>query len=502
MSDLVVNRQSLKLTPDCRRVIARPLVVSNHQRFRNIIDRVQSLSGDETRQQLRHVLDGFSIRHHDIKDTLLKHYLAVEEYIETPGTMSTEQRLLTGAYFTMEYALESAALFNPSIVPDPDQTDLQPGELRVIMSLRAVGEGHISSIEFRRGVIASDGTFTIEPASRLVATPEIIKDRHYDKNRFGMKLLEMCLPYDPIPLDMEKVILSGEIVSNVIGCLNDSFTYEELRQAITEVSHQSACQPGQYDPLSEMADKMIWLANSNYEVQFHPDTPLSARAIFPVSENESKGIEDARFVHFTDEDGRAVYYATYTAYDGSRILTQLLETEDFLRFRISTLNGRNTHSKGMALFPRRIDGNYAMISRVDGENLFLMYSSDINFWHEIIPLRKPKYAWEYIQIGNCGSPLETEEGWLLLTHGVGPMREYCIGAILLDHDDPSEIVGELVEPLLAPDREEREGYVPNVLYTCGALIHGDYLFIPYAMSDVAVSLVTISVPDILSGLRG
>ena len=243
-----------------------------------------------------------------------------------------------------------------------------------------------------------------------------------------------------------------------------------------------------------------WLAKSNYEVEFHPDVPVSERIIFPVSDNESNGIEDARFVRFTDDDGEVTYYATYTAYNGKVILPQILETKDFRRFKINTLNGRAVQNKGMAMFPRKIDGLYAMISRQDNENLFIMYSDNAHFWEETYPLLRPTYPWEFVQLGNCGSPIETEAGRLLLTHGVGAMRKYCIGAILLDKHDAGKVIGRLREPLLSPNQNEREGYVPNVVYTCGALVHGDKLVMPYAMSDSASSIAIVPLDDLLQCL--
>ena len=254
--------------------------------------------------------------------------------------------------------------------------------------------------------------------------------------------------------------------------------------------------------LNDTIEKVLWLARSNYELKFREDRRISEKVIFPVSENESRGIEDARFVRFIDDDGEVIYYATYTAYNGFDILPQLLETSDFISFKIRTLNGKEAQNKGMALFPRKIDGRYMMISRQDGENMYIMTSDHLHFWHKAKLLQEPKYSWEFIQIGNCGSPMETEAGWILLTHGVGAMRKYCIGAYLLDLEDPSKVIGRLAEPLLSPTEEEREGYVPNVLYSCGAIINNDEVIIPYSMSDTASGFAVVSVKELLSRLQG
>jgi predicted GH43/DUF377 family glycosyl hydrolase len=282
----------------------------------------------------------------------------------------------------------------------------------------------------------------------------------------------------------------------VLALLDNEFTMSDLKYAIDR------CRPhGTDTSFTELADNMIWLAHSNYQLEFSPDIPLSARVIFPVSENESRGIEDARFVRFTHGDGRVCYYATYTAYNGFRVLPQLIETDDFRHFKINTLNGRCVQNKGMALFPRKIGSDFVMASRLDGENIYLLRSDNVHFWNESKLVREPKYPWEFVQVGNCGSPIETKDGWLLLTHGVGPMRQYWIGALLLDLEDPSRVIGDLREPMLMPNADERDGYVPNVVYSCGAMLHDDRLIVPYAISDSYSSIATVSLSELLSALR-
>ena len=351
--------------------------------------------------------------------------------------------------------------------------------LRVVISLRATGEGHVSSIAFRTGTIHADGRFELDPVSRFVERARRVKDRTYEKRTVFLKLIEMGA-YD-------------EVVGAVLDRLPDEFVYTDLTRAIDELDRKP------FDPalFEQTADNIRWLARSNYHLKFRERCDVSEVVIFPVNENESRGIEDARFVRFVDDDGTTTYYGTYTAYNGFRILPQLLETSNFTDFKITTLNGRFAQNKGIALFPRRVNGWYMMIGRVDGENLYLMTSRNIRFWNDGAKLQAPKFPWEFVQIGNCGSPIETERGWLLLTHGVGPLRRYCIGATLLDLNDPSRVIAQLKEPLLAPNEAERDGYVPNVVYSCGALIHNGILVMPYAMSDSATSVATISASELL-----
>jgi predicted GH43/DUF377 family glycosyl hydrolase len=249
------------------------------------------------------------------------------------------------------------------------------------------------------------------------------------------------------------------------------------------------------------ARKILALAQSNYEVHFPPDSRLSERVLFPVTPSQSNGIEDARFVLFQDDDGSRTYYATYTAYDGKFVLPQFIETPDFLHFKFITLNGRAVQNKGMALFPRKINGRYAMLGRQDQENLYLMFSDDLHFWNTAQPLLQPAFPWEFIQLGNCGSPIETEAGWLVLSHGVGAMRKYCIGAFLLDRHDPAKVIGRLREPLIKPDENEREGYVPNVVYSCGSLVFERQLIVPYAMSDYATTFATLPLDEVLAAME-
>ena len=356
--------------------------------------------------------------------------------------------------------------------------------LRFIMSLRATGEGHISSIEFRVGIISPDGNISLVPASRFVTLPEVLPNPTYRKKSFIIKLHEMGFDND--------------CATAVLAPLADEFTRSDLGNSVSHVRRENL--PITHD-VQHTLECIQWLADSNYELRFSSELALSERIIFPVSSNESNGIEDARFVRFTDDDGTVTYYATYTAYNGHDILPMLIETQDFLRFRVLTLNGSAVQNKGMALFPRRVDGRYAMLSRQDDENLFIMFSDNPRYWSDPQILLRPARAWESVKVGNCGSPIETKAGWLVITHGVGPMRKYCIGAALLDLRDPTQVLGRLREPLLSPEGNERDGYVPNVVYSCGSLLHGNELVLPYAMSDKATTFASVSLEMLLAALR-
>ena len=479
-----INRTGIVLSPNKNRVVLRAFQPPGDERILRVIARVCTLAEDEVDQQVAQVLKDFHDRHQTPKRFFEQRFESLRKYMLTDIPLSENRRLLIGAYFTQEYALESAALFNPSIVPHPDQSNLSAGELRFVMSLRAVGEGHISSIVFRSGVIRNDLQIKVDEPSCYVTTPRLVPDSRYDNDLFHRKLAELGL--------------STPFVNEVLGGLPESFTLGELESQLNKTyrEHRS-----DREELSQVVEQVIMLAKSNYELQYTTNQMLSERLIFPLSPTESNGIEDARFVQFRGENGASRYYATYSAFDGRMVLPQLLETTDFLRFKLHTLNGPAIANKGMALFPRKINGQFAMLGRQDGENLFLMYSDKIYFWHTREMIVKPTNPWEYVQMGNCGSPLEVEAGWIVLTHGVGPMRKYCIGALLLDRHDPSKVLARLHEPMIVPNELEREGYVPNVVYSCGAIIHRDHLVIPYAMSDYATTFATVSLAELLSAMK-
>ena len=483
MSPVTLRRHEITLLPESARVIIRPFIPGEIHRIITIIGRALALTDQEVTKELDAVREEFDSRHFDIEGLLKIHFEKVQHHVFTQRSLSRDRQLLIGALFSGEYALESAAIFNPSIVAHPDQGGVAPGALRFVMSLRATGEGHISSIEFRSGILAADGSIAFDPVSRFVTVPEIVPNPTYRKRRFVIKLAEMGFDDDH--------------AAAVMAPLGDSFTRSDLNKSVGTVRHEA--QPATRD-LKRTLECLQWLADSNYELRFSNKIAMSERIIFPVSPNETNGIEDARFVRFVDDDGTVMYYATYTAYNGRAILPQLIETEDFLHFRILTLNGSAVQNKGMALFPRRIGGRYAMLSRQDDENLFIMFSDNPHHWSDPQIILRPSEMWESVKIGNCGSPIETEAGWIVITHGVGPMRKYCIGAVLLDLHDPTQVIGRLTRPLLAPEGNEREGYVPNVVYSCGSLLHGRELILPYAMSDKASAIVSMSVDELLKAL--
>lgn len=426
-----INRQALFLRPDASRVVVRPfkpateprdLNPTDKTRANHIVDRVLALHPEAAESLLAEILENFEGRHRNLLATFENRAAEMEEAFAPHAGFSQAQRRLVGAYFLHEYSFEASALFNPSIVSHPDQSGLEKGTRRFIVSLRAVGEGHVSSLTFRSGVIAPDGSVDIEPTARLASTPTITS---------------------------RASVLTGEQI----------------------------------------------------DVSFSPEQSISERVIFPITPSQSNGIEDARFVVFEDGDEKT-YYATYTAYSGTGIRSELMETKDFMSFRMTPLSGTAARNKGMGLFPRRIDDRYAMIGRQDNENLYLIQSDDLYTWNGGQLILGPKFAWEFVQMGNCGSPIELDEGWLLLTHGVGPVRKYAIGAALLDKNDPSKVIARSREPLVRPEPSEREGYVPNVVYTCGAMRHNGHIILPYAVCDTFSNFSSIKIPDLLKMLDG
>ena len=484
-TSLPVQRLPVRFESDDRWVITRPFLPGSEARIRNLFQRVSRLSDEEVKGIFHRVVEDFRHRHADIEAVFSRNFEAALISMGDAGEdgrLSSERRLLIGSYFSMEYSVASAALFNPSIVPHPDQTDVSPGSKRFIMSLRATGEGHVSSIVFRTGLIHPDHTIDVDPPGPISHRARLSSDRLYIKQLFRRKLHDIAI--------------SETAVNLVMSRLPERFTMVELEHAIGE-AHRA--EPTELQA-EETTESMLWLARENYQLRLPADADISEVVIFPRSENESRGIEDLRLVPFLADDGTTSLFGTYTAFNGYRVLPQLMQTADFRSISIHTLNGACAQNKGMALFPRRINGHYCMCSRIDGENLYIMYSDIIQFWETAELLQAPKHPWEFTQVGNCGSPLETTEGWLLLTHGVGPMRRYCIGAMLLDLDDPLKVIGHLEEPLIRPTEEEREGYVPNVVYSCGALIHNDHLYLPYAMSDAATGFAMVKLDALLEKL--
>lgn len=476
-----IERHQIKVYPDAKRVIAR-FFFNGEQRAKEVITRVMNLSDKEVFSIISPLLQEYSRRHRNITKVLYRHCNKLKSIIESLEIsfeeLNSQRKLLIGSYFTHEYSIESAAFFNPSIVEDPDQSELADGQKRLIISFRAVGEGHISSIAFRRAIIDKNNTIQVLPVGNYVDEAEIIRSAIYDRNLFFEKAATARI--------------STGVIAELKEKFEEEFEYSTLRRVVLDA------QRTQTDDRRKLEyEKVLWLSDSYNEISFSLDTDISDRVIFPISELERKGIEDARFVKFTDDDGKIVYYATYTAYDGALIMPKLLQTSDFYDFNIRPLHGAGAQNKNLALFPRRINGKYAMMSRIDGCNNYIMYSDNINLWENPVRLQEPMNPWEFTQIGNCGSPLETELGWLVITHGVGPMRRYCLGATLLKLDDPSIEIGRLKEPLLVPNHDEREGYVPNVVYSCGAILNNGKLILPYGLSDYSSSFATVDLQTLL-----
>jgi predicted GH43/DUF377 family glycosyl hydrolase len=480
---LLVKRVGPTLLPDRARVLLRPFHSSNVDIARRIVARILTLPDEQAAGLLAGILSEFAGRHEQAEKFFRNRFTQVNLYLGVGALLSPERQLLIGAHFTNEYSIEAAALFNPSIVPHPDQSGLPEGELRFVLSLRATGEGHISSITFRTGTVSAQHGITVAPPVPFVMEPERVRNAAYTKKLFYHKL--------------EEAGVQNDFCRRVLDKLHEDFTLKELHavllaSGLTDTTDAAA---------TRAARGILLLAESNFEVQFAPGSQLSQRVLFPSAPSQSHGIEDARFVRFLNDDGSVMYYATYTAYDGKVTLPQLLETPDFLRFKFRTLNGSAVQNKGMALFPRKVNGKFAMLSRQDDENILIMFSSQPHLWSAPKVLLSPAQPWEFFKLGNCGSPIETEAGWLVLTHGVGALRKYCLGAFLLDLNDPTRVIGRLREPLLCPNKDEREGYVPNVVYSCGSLLHGRELIIPYAMSDSATSFATVSLDELLAAMR-
>jgi len=479
---LEITRIPLRFTSDARRVITRLFLPGEPPRLRKIIDLAMQLDEPEVKRLLGEVNEFFAGRHHDLASTFRSHYQRVAEHLPEGANLSDDRQLLMGAYFTSEYSFESAALFNPSIVPHPYQDGVPPGSIRFLMSLRATGEGHVSSIVFRCGLIDSAGHITVAPVSPYARSLKPAEDQVNEKQSFFEKLIEMGAYNDT--------------VGDILDMLPDRFTDDAVDRVLDELTQRDPQPP----LLDESAESLRWLARSDYLLRLPENTCPSEIVIFPATENESRGMEDMRLVRFVDDDGTATYHGVYTAFNGFRVLPMLMTTTNFRPVEVTPLHGRYVQNKGLALFPRRLNGWYAMISRFDGRNLFLMRSKNIRFWNEADRICGPAFPWQYVQIGNCGSPIETPKGWLLVTHGVGPMRKYCIGVALLDLNDPARVIGQLREPLITPAPAERDGYVPNVVYSCGSMIHRDQLIIPYAMSDSATTFATVRVAELLDHL--
>lgn len=478
---ITINKLPIKITPSARRMLVRPFVPANESQVEHILFRIFSTSRDDRTRILENLYDRIEIPRKTTEQIFLKHYKNIRHRIPSNLEISTEDKQFIGAVFTQQYALESTALFNPSIVEHPIQD--KQGVLRFILSLRAVGEGHISSVTFMEGEVDANQNITLRDNSPVVYEPER-KDPLYEKDILMRKSHELN-------------ILSG-LNKPLFELLPDEFSYDELIQASHKILRNNVFVNPQ--ELEASLIDIQRLALSDFMLHFSSDN-ITERAIYPASPTQSNGLEDARFVRFKRDDGSFVYYAPFTAYDGKRIVPEMMETEDFKEFKISTLIGPAVRNKGMALFPRKVNGYYMMLGRQDNESLYIMKSEDLHFWYDYEPLMKPTFNWELTQIGNCGSPMEIEEGWLVITHGVGPVRTYSLGAALLDKENPQKVIGRLKTPLITPDKKESTGYVPNVIYTCGAMVVGRTLILPYAIADVVTTFATISIDELIKEMR-
>ncbi|HEV3224849.1 MAG TPA: glycoside hydrolase family 130 protein [Puia sp.] len=472
-----IIKHPLKLYASAKAVITLFLRLPGNDRVHNVVRRLENLNEKDIEEELENVMLEFSGRHRHIKEIFLNHFNKIQiQYNSDLSHFTVQKKLLIGSFFTKEYSFQAAALFNPSIVPHPDQQGLNPGEKRFIMSLRATGEGHISSIVFRTGTFDHYGHINLDAPTGFF--------RSLHKN-------EAAIYYKK---DIQKSTETNQGFDiKLLDKLPISFTASEAKSVLKAIPN-----PGQsvLDSIRIVEE----LLDMNYELEDSSFLPISEKVIFPIAKGEGMGMEDVRLVKFEDE-GRVCYYGTYTAYDGKQIKTQLIETVDFNIFKIRSLFGSAINDKGMALFPEKVNGQFVMISRQGGENINIMFSDDLYSWKSYQVLMEPLFSWELLQLGNCGSPIKTEKGWLLLTHGVGAMRKYVISAILLDLNNPIRIIGRMNKPFIEADESEREGYVPNVVYTCGFMHHGDSIIIPYAISDSATGFMTVSLEDLLNEIE-
>ncbi|MGI9197194.1 MAG: glycoside hydrolase family 130 protein [Candidatus Nanopelagicales bacterium] len=484
----LVQRTEINLVGNPNRVLCRLFIPGEEElirgtsRARELIARVACLSDEQVSVAVKETMRKFSTRHPDFEQQLNMHFLAVSGLIDDPASIAPERRRLLGALLTQEYAFESTAYFNPSIVPHPDQTGVPRGYLRFVMSVRSVGEGHMSTLIFRTGMIGPDASIVVDPASVFATT----RATRYTvlRNRLVLKSAADA-GIDTADLEF------------ILGMLPDKFTPEELKSTLSQLAISSGLLPD-HDALHH---HLAELASGSYEVDFPEDTALSERVLWPTASDERRGLEDARFVLFTEEDGSTHYRATYTGFDGTGVVSRLLETDDFRTFSSMPLTGKAVMNKGVAFFPRKVQGRYCALSRWDRESNSIAFSDDGYHWNEGETFHSACETWELIHVGNCGSPIETREGWLVLTHGAGPMREYAIGAMLLDRDDPSVVLAAYPGALLSPTEEERDGYVPNVVYSCGSLIHHETLVIPYGISDCRTSFATVDLHGLMTSMQ-
>ncbi len=483
-----VRRTDVVLHPDPTRVVStlflpgQELLASGESRSAVVLDRVLELSESEVDDLLRTLSAAFDRRHRDLEATWDEHFALMRHRLVGAGRLTPGRRRLIGAYFTQEYAVEAAALFNPSMVAHPDQGGLPAGSTRFVMTLRAVGEGHLSSMELRTGVIDRDDVVTLDPAAPVAVLPTA-RPGEYSRIAFEHQLDDF----------------GGDRINSdfVLGSLAPTFGRADLDRVLDELRDQRLTRGAAVRTI----ERFEWIAGSTYQVEFPDGSALGERVLMPRGPAESRGLEDVRMARFVGADDAVEYLGTYTAFDGRHVAVQLLRTDDFTRFSATPLSGPGARNKGLALFPRQVGGRYLAMSRADRESNSVCASDDLLYWDEPVVVQRPELAWELVQLGNCGPPIETERGWLALTHGVGPMRTYGIGALLLDLDEPTKVLGRLERPMLVPSEDERSGYVPNVVYSCGGMLHDRTLVLPYGISDSATRVALVDLDALLDELR-
>lgn len=511
-----VRRTGHALEPDPARVVSTLFLpgqegsAAGSSRSSGVLDRVLALSDQQVDDELVALTTAFEHRHRALSATWRVNFGLVAHRLATTVSLSEQRRLLIGAYFTQEFAIEGAGLLNPSMVAHPDQTGLPHGATRFVMTLRAIGEGHLSSVEFRTGVIDAADVVTLDapPGVSVTAAP---KDAGFSRTAFAHQLKgigdervgDEVVSRTSVarrPQGIRGGRAGDEVTADadfVLSCLPLDFTKADLHRAIARLEEQHLTR-GATGPTAERFERIV---ESTYAVEFPADSALQERVLMPRAPCESHGMEDVRMVRFVGPDGAVEHLGTYTAYDGHDISIQLLRTPDFDTFSTTPLSGPGAQNKGLALFPRLVGGRYVALSRADRENNAVTTSGDLLHWVHPVQIQAPARPWEIVQLGNCGPPIETERGWLVLTHGVGPMRTYSIGALLLDLDDPTRVVGWLEEPFLTPTEDERSGYVPNVVYSCGAMLHGRTIVLPYGCSDSTTRIALVDLDAVLEALR-
>jgi len=472
---MIVNRSNIQIKANPKKVIINfldlGLNTNNTGRLHRLIDTVLAIPENELNALYEEIKNSFTFRHRNFEHYLKLNFKKVQPVLPQNQKISEIRSLVIGAYFSKEYSIQAAALFNPSMVVHPNQNGLKEGEKRFIISLRSVGEGHISSIEFRSGIIDRAGNITLDEETRFSScSVKDLRKRYHKKNI------------------LKNTTALNDFDQSILNVFEETFTYNDYLEKLKE----NVFLP--FDSGSQ--EKLFHILDTNYDVITDGNSPICERVIFPNAMGESMGMEDVRFVAFTEND-TTKYIGTYTAYNGHQISPQLIITDDFVNFKARSMYGAAVSDKGLALFPEKIDGKYVMIGRQGGENITIMYSDDLFIWNNYEVIMTPEDTWGYVQLGNCGSPIKTREGWLLITHAVGPMRKYVLGAILLDLEKPSKIIKKLNKPLIAPNENEREGYVPNVVYSCGSMEHEGNLIVPYAMSDSASTFATINIQELI-----